>query len=65
MTETDDMNTLVQALEEAQDLIRARAELRTDANETIASISAALVSLEVDQALERTRLRVLSKSLVE
>ena len=65
MTETDDMNTLVQALEEAQDLIRARAELQTDANETIASICAALVSLEVDQALERTRLRVLSKSLVE
>lgn len=62
MTEIDDMQTIVQALEEAQNLLRARAEPQI---ETIASISAVLVSAEIDQALERTRLRVLSKGLVK
>lgn len=65
MTETDDLITLVQAITEAQNLLRARAELQTDANETIASISTALLSSKLDQALERARLRVLSKGLVE
>jgi hypothetical protein len=65
VTEIDDMQTIVQALEEAQNLLRARADLQTDAIETIASISAALASAELDQALDRTRLRVLSRGLVK
>ena len=66
MNETEDLDAIVRAIDEALNLLNGHLELAsTDASTTISRIHEVLSAPDLSKALERTRLRVLSSSLKE
>ena len=64
MTEADDLEAIVHAIEEAQNLLKGHLELTSmDALTTITGVHELLSAPVLSEALEQIRLRFLSKSL--
>lgn len=64
MAESEDLKIIVQAFDEAQNLLRAHDELSADAAATVGHLHQLFARHEIVQALERTRLRSLRESLI-
>jgi hypothetical protein len=64
MSETEDLTIVLQAVDEAQRLLRAHVELSADAATTVERLDELLFGQSVIEALERVRLRSLRGSLI-